>query len=163
MYRGLTPHKITPMSGVLHAKSGLRVFFEVDDRSFRLGDHGRYPTQIELAIENMGWDGVCIFEERIDGHWSKVSEVNIQDLIYRVAGSLHASFVTNDPQERDDMNNGQFLWSDLSTASIEELEDGHFRTTAEILERLARIGEDALVSALTDSGRHFRATCLISC
>ena len=24
-YRGLTPHKITPMSGVLHAKSGLRV------------------------------------------------------------------------------------------------------------------------------------------
>ena len=25
MYRGLTPHKITPMSGVLHAKSGLRV------------------------------------------------------------------------------------------------------------------------------------------
>ena len=25
MYWGLTPHKITPMSGVLHAKSGLRV------------------------------------------------------------------------------------------------------------------------------------------
>ena len=25
MYRGLTPRKITPMSGVLHAKSGLRV------------------------------------------------------------------------------------------------------------------------------------------
>ena len=28
MYRGLTPHKITPMSGVLHAKSGLRVVLE---------------------------------------------------------------------------------------------------------------------------------------
>ena len=29
MYRGLTPHKITPMSGVLHAKPGLRSCFEV--------------------------------------------------------------------------------------------------------------------------------------
>ena len=28
MHRGLTPHKITPMSGVLHAKSGLRVVLE---------------------------------------------------------------------------------------------------------------------------------------
>ena len=28
MYRGLAPHKITPMSGVLHAKPGLRVFLK---------------------------------------------------------------------------------------------------------------------------------------
>ena len=28
MYSGLTPHKITPMSGVLHRKSGLRVLLE---------------------------------------------------------------------------------------------------------------------------------------
>ena len=26
----------------MHAKPDLRVFFEVDDRWFRLGDHGRY-------------------------------------------------------------------------------------------------------------------------
>ena len=44
-YRGLTPHKITPMSGVLHAKPDLRVFFEMVDRSFRLGDHCRYRAQ----------------------------------------------------------------------------------------------------------------------
>ena len=29
MYRGLTPHKITPMSGVLHTKPDLRVPFNI--------------------------------------------------------------------------------------------------------------------------------------
>ena len=44
MYRGLTPHKITPISGVLHAKSPTpRVLKQRSPR--RLGDHGRYPAQ----------------------------------------------------------------------------------------------------------------------
>ena len=42
MYRGLSPHKITPMSGVLHAKPDLRVFLKMDDRWFGLGDRKRY-------------------------------------------------------------------------------------------------------------------------
>ena len=36
------PHNNTPMLGVHARESGLARVFEMDDQSFRLGDHGRY-------------------------------------------------------------------------------------------------------------------------
>ena len=37
----------------MHAKPDLRVFFEVDDRSFRLGDHGRYVGYLNLSASTV--------------------------------------------------------------------------------------------------------------
>lgn len=111
----------------------------------------------------MGWDGVCIFEEQVNFRWVRIAEVNIQHLVYRVNGSLHSSFVDNDPLECDDSDNGDFLWSDLVAATDEDLENGHFRTANEIIARLSDVSMDSLVAALLDPKRMIRACCHICC
>ena len=45
MYTGLTPHKITPMSGVLHAKPGLRVVLK-----WMIACSGSVITDVMLPI-----------------------------------------------------------------------------------------------------------------
>jgi len=111
----------------------------------------------------MGWDGVCIFDERVDGHWFKFTEIDVQHIVYRVAGSMHADFVAIEDQGRDDSATGEFQWSALVAADDEQLDNGQFRDVSEIYERMNSNGHQELVLALQDSSRTFRACCIINC
>ena len=109
----------------------------------------------------MGWDGICDFEELVDGHWLPLGRADVQTLVYRVAGSLHSSFTTNRSQDREDHDSCEFLWSDLLSASEDEMDDGHFRSSDEILEHLIEAEHFDLVEALLDEARAVRVACSI--
>ena len=118
----------------------------------------------------MGWEGSCFIEEKVEGQWVPLANIDqhtdYTDFVNHRRMCMNSSFVEFD-DEPEDLEvlamTGSFLWSEYVKATSEDLNNGGFRESEEVIDRLFDSPSmQQLALALLDrieAGIEIRVTC----